>query len=210
MSPNYLLPVLAAFLVCSTAFADEPEKPTRKSESEEHRWFFTFAESSFSRNAGITVHNIPEGTDAYSQTINILSPRFAVGYRLAESKWSCELQLQLGPRESFEATRGGEVLSPAAKVDSRFLSLSANRMFTLRNGYEIEAKIGVVDAFFKNRVQVGPIEREFSFSEIKPMASLGLHKRFNRRFSAGFEFTNYFLSRTGSVTTSTFGLRYHF
>ena len=34
MSPNYLLPVLAALLVCSTAFADEPEKPTRKSESE--------------------------------------------------------------------------------------------------------------------------------------------------------------------------------
>ena len=66
-----------------------------------------------------------------------------------ESKWSCELQLQLGPRESFEATRGGEVLSPAAKVDSRFLSLSANRMFTLRNGYEIEAKIGVVDALFQ-------------------------------------------------------------
>ena len=210
MSPKHLLPVLATLFMCSTALADEPEKPTRKSDSESHRWFFTFAESSFSRNAGITVHNIPDGTDAYGQTVNILSPRFAVGYRMAQSKWSCELQLQLGPRESFEATRGGEVLSPAAKVDSRFLSVSANRMFALRNGYEIEAKIGVVDALFQNRVQIGSIERQLSFSEIKPMASIGLHKRFNRRFSAGFEFTNYFLSRTGSVSTSTIGLRYHF
>lgn len=210
MTRKILITLLATILASATAIADEPEEPKSNPSVKSDRWFVSYEVSSFSRNAGITVDEIPEGTSSYRKTFNIAAPKFAIGYKLTPSKWACEFQLQLGPRESFEAFKDGEVLNPAESVRSHFLSASANRTFNVRDGYEFEAKIGVVNASFLNRTQAKGIEQKHSFSETKPMASIGLHKRFAPNLSLGLEFTNYFLSKTGSVSTGTIGLRYHF
>ncbi|MYD81366.1 MAG: hypothetical protein F4X44_12230 [Gammaproteobacteria bacterium] len=164
----------------------------------------------FSDNAGLTVHNLPEGTDTYRNTFDTWSPRFALGYCVVHSKWSCELQLQLGPKESFEAFKGNELLVPAAKFQSRFLTASLNRTYSLRQDYEIEAKIGVVNASFDSQVRLEDSVRDLKLSETNPMLSIGLLKRNKPRLSAGIYFTNYYLPKTGTITTVSIGLRYEF
>lgn len=209
MSYRVLASVLTVILVSNVVFAEEAPKTNHESEINSQNWFVAFDEAAFSDNMGITVHDIPTGTEKYQKKFTPLAPRFTVGYRVTP-RWSVDLQLQLGPRESFVATKDDEVLPQSAWLSSRFMSASTARALSLGRGYELEAKVGVVLASIKSRVKTNTGQLRRLNVETKPMLSIGLRKKLADRLTGGIEFTNYFLSGTGSVSTSTFGLRFDF
>lgn len=79
MTRKILITLLATVLASATAIANEPEEPKSKPGMKSDRWFVSYEMSSFSRNAGIAVDEIPEGTASYRKTFNIAAPKFAIG-----------------------------------------------------------------------------------------------------------------------------------
>lgn len=207
------LKIFASFLVislmCNAILSEEAKEKSRESDIRINSWFVAFDEAAFSDNAGIKMPNIPAGSDSYRIVLTILSPRFTVGYHVTP-KWSFEAQLQLGPKESYEFFKGGDLLGPSMSIERRFMSVSTARTLSLGRGYELEAKVGVVNALFESRIKYPDSQLDHSLTEIKPMISIGLRQRITPRFTLGMDFSRYFLSKPGSITSGTLGLRYYF
>ena len=209
MSNKVFISCLAVTLMCHVLLTEEHKEKNRDSDIKINDWFVAFDEAAFSENTGLKLQNVLAGADAYEKVFTLWSPRFTVGY-LITPKWSFEAQLQLGPKESIDFFKDGDKLYPSSSVGSRFMSVSMSRSISLRRGYEFEGKVGVVNALFESRIKYPDSQLKLSVSETKPMASIGIRKRVTPRISAGMDFTRYFLSKSGSVTTGTIGLRYSF
>ena len=209
MSNKVFISCLAVTLMCHALLTEEHKEKNRDSDIKINDWFVAFDEAAFSENTGLKLHNVLAGADAYEKEFTLWSPRFSVGYHITPN-WALEAQLQLGPRERINFFRDREQLYPSTSVESRFMSISTNRSISLGRGYKFEAKIGVVNAQFKNRIKYSESQLNSSFSETKPMVSIGIRKRVTPRLSTGMDFTRYFLSKSGPVTAGTMGLRYSF
>lgn len=174
------------------------------------RWWLSFEESMFSESAGVTVHNIPRGVQSYENKFTILAPKFAAGFRFAP-KWNVELQMQFGPRESFETFSKNKALNRYVAVESRFMVAAVSREFALPFDLKLEPKVGFARSWFDHDIEVNGIQtRDFTISETRPVASIGIRSQITPRLSGGLEFTNYFLKRTRPVSTLTVGLRRSF
>lgn len=209
MSNKVFISCLAVTLMCHVLLTEEHKEKNRDSDIKINDWFVAFDEAAFSENTGLELDNVLAGADTYKKVFTLWSPRFSAGYRITP-KWALEAQLQLGPRERINFFKDGEQLYPSTSVASRFLSISTNRSISLGRGYEFEAKIGVVNARFKNQIKYSESQLNSSFSETKPMVSMGIRKQVTPRLSTGVDFTRYFLSESRSVTTGTMGIRYSF
>ena len=201
---------LVSFVLMSVVAmaADSKENQSMKGFSD--RWWLSFEESMFSESAGVTVHNIPRGIQSYENKFTILSPKFAAGYRFAP-KWNVELQMQFGPRESFETFSKTRALNRSTAVESRFLAAAVSREFALPFDLKLEPKIGFARSWFDHSTKVDGIQtRDFTIAEIRPVASIGIRSLITPRLSGGLEFTNYFLKRTRPVSTLAVGLRRSF
>lgn len=200
---------LVIALMCNAVLTEDAKEQSREHDIKIHDWFVSFDEAAFSDNTGFQPQSVLPEADAYKKVFTLFSPRFTVGY-LITPKWSFEAQLQLGPKESIDFFKDGDKLYPSSSVGSRFMSVSMSRSISLRRGYEFEGKVGVVNALFESRIKYPDSQLKLSVSETKPMASIGIRKTVTPRISAGMDFTRYFLSKSGSVTTGTIGLRYSF
>lgn len=191
------------------AMADD-SKGDRPMKGLSDRWWLSFEESMFSESGGVTVHNIPRRVQSYENKFTILAPRFAAGYRFAP-KWNVELQMQFGPRESFETSSKNKELNRYVAVESRFMVAAVSREFALPFDLKLEPKVGVARSWFDHDIEVNGIQtRDFTISETRPVASLGIRSQITPRLSGGLEFTNYFLKQTRPVSSLTVGLRRSF
>lgn len=201
---------LASLVLMSVAAMADDSKENRPMTGFSDRWWLAFEESMFSESAGVTVHNVPRGIQSYENKFTILAPKFAAGYRFAP-KWSIELQMQFGPRESFETFSKSKELNRSAAVESRFLAAAVSREFALPFELKLETKAGFARSWFDHSIRVDGIQtRDFTISETRPVASIGIRSQITPRLSGGLEFTNYFLKRTKPVSTLTVGLRRSF
>lgn len=201
--------LVSLVLMSAVALADDSiEDQLENSLSD--RWWLSFEESMFSESAGLTVHNIPTGIRSYENKFTILAPKFAAGYRFAP-KWSVELQMQFGPQESFKTFAKAKNFSRSTAVESRFLAAAVSREFKLPFKLKLESKVGIARSWFDHDIEVDQIKtRDFTISETRPVASIGIRGQITPRLSGGLEYTNYFLKRTRPVSTLTFGLRRSF
>lgn len=202
--------ILASLALMSVGALADDLKRERPMNGLSDRWWLSFEESMFSESAGVTVHNIPRGIQSYENKFTILAPKFAAGYRFAP-KWSVELQMQFGPRESFETFSKTKELNRSAAVESRFLATTVSREFALPFELKLEPKVGVARSWFDHSIRVNGIQtRDFTISETRPIASIGIRSQITPRLSGGLEFTNYFLKRMKPVSTLTVGSRRSF
>lgn len=201
--------LVSLVLMSVVAMADD-SKGDRPMKGLSDRWWLSFEESMFSESAGVTVQNIPRGIQSYENKFTILAPKFAAGFRFAP-KWNVELQMQFGPRESFETFSKNKELNRYVAVESRFLVAAVSKEFSLPFDLKLEPKVGVARSWFDHAIEVnGTQTRDFTISETRPVASIGIRSQITPRLSGGLEFTNYFLKRTRPVSTLTVGLRRSF
>ena len=201
---------LASLVLMSVVAMAEESKKDRPMTGFSDRWWLSFEESMFSESAGLTVHNVPRGIQSYENKFTILSPKFAAGYRFAP-KWSVELQMQFGPRESFETFSKTKELNRTTAVESGFFTAAVSREFALPFKLKLEPKVGVARSWFDHSFAVNGIQtRDFTISETRPVASIGIRSQITPRLSGGLEFTNYFLKQTRPVSSLTVGLRRSF
>lgn len=174
------------------------------------RLWISFDESIFSENAGLIVHNVPRETKSYTEEISLLSPKFALGYRITPS-WSLELNLQFGPRESFLSTNGDGETSLYASVESRFLSAVISKEFSLPRDFILETKAGLTNSFFENSIKTEQSSSlRWTIEETSPVATLGIRREITDKLSARVGFSSYFLKKIEPVSSASFGLRYNF
>lgn len=201
---------LASLVLMSVVTLADDSKGDRPMKGLSDRWWLSFEESMFSESAGVTVHNIPRGVQSYENKFTILAPKFAAGYRFAP-KWNVELQMQFGPRESFETFSKNKALNRYVSVESRFMVAAVSREFALPFDLKLEPKVGIARSWFDHDIEVNGIQtRDFTISETRPVASLGIRSQITPRLSGGLEFTNYFLKQTRPVSSLTVGLRRSF
>ena len=174
------------------------------------RLWISFDESIFSENAGLIVHNVPRETKSYTEEITLLSPKFALGYRITPT-WSLELDLQFGPRESFLSTNHDGETSLYASVESRFLSAVISREFSLPRDFILETKAGLTNSFFENSIKTDRSPHlRWTIEETSPVATLGIRREITDKLSARVGFSSYFLKKVEPVSAASFGLRYNF
>ena len=174
------------------------------------RLWISFDESFFSDNAGLIDHNIPRDTKSYTKEFSLLSPKFALGYRITPM-WSLELHLQFGPRESFLTTNRDGETSLYASVESRFLSAVVSREFSLPRSFILETKAGLTNSYFENSIKTertAPLR--WTIQETSPVATLGIRREITNKLSARVGFSSYFLKKVEPVSAASFGLRYNF
>ena len=201
---------LASLVLMSVVAMADDSKGDRPMKGLSDRWWLSFEESMFSESAGVTVHNIPRGVQSYENKFTILAPKFAAGYRFAP-KWNVELQMQFGPRESFETFSKNKELNRYVAVESRFLVAAVSREIALPFDLKLEPKVGFARSWFDHDIEVnGTQTRDFTISETRPVASIGIRTQITPRLSGGLEFTNYFLKQTRPVSSLTVGLRRSF
>lgn len=202
-----LVSAAVLMLLCANVLANDSSEKTDLLD----RWWVSVEESIFSDNAGLIVHNAPRETKSYTSEDSILSPKFALGYRI-KPKWSVELNWQFGPKESFLATNSGGETLLYASIESRFLSALVSREFSLPRNFTLETKVGATSSFFENRIKTdhSASVRRWTIEETSPVAALGIRFEMTPKLSAGVEFSNYFLDQVEPVSASTFSLRYNF
>lgn len=187
---------------------DSMENQSKKGFSD--LWWLSFEESMFSESDALTVPSLPQGTRSYENKFTILAPKFAAGYRFAP-KWSVELQMQFGPRESFKSYGKDKETNRSAAVESRFLATVVSREFALPGKLKLESKVGIARSWFDHSIGANEAQtKDFTISETRPVASLGIRSQITPRVSGGLEFSNYFLKRSKPVSTLTVGLRRSF
>ena len=202
--------LVSLVLMSAVALADDSKEDQPINGLLSERWWLSLEQSMFSESAGLTVHNIPTGIRSYENKFTILAPKFAAGYRFAP-KWSVELQLQFGPQESFQTFARVPNLNRSNAVESRFLAAAVSREFKLPFKLKLEPKVGIARSWFDHDVEVNYLRtRDFTISETRPLASIGIRSQITPRLSGGLQFTNYFLKRTRDVSSLTFGLRRSF
>ncbi|MYD46483.1 MAG: hypothetical protein F4W92_09035 [Gammaproteobacteria bacterium] len=174
------------------------------------RLWISFDESIFSDNAGLIVHNVPREAKSYTEEYTLLSPKFALGYRITPT-WSLELNWQFGPRESFLTTNRAGETSLYASVESRFLSAVISREFSLPRSFVLETKAGVTNSLFENSVKTESTRSlRWTIEDTSPVATLGIRRVITNKLSARVGFSSYFLKKVEPVSTASFGLRYNF
>ncbi|MYF53275.1 MAG: hypothetical protein F4166_05555 [Gammaproteobacteria bacterium] len=193
--------------LCASVFATDSSEKTDLLD----RWWMSFEESIFSDNTGLILVNLPRETKSYTKEDSILSPKFALGYRITP-KWSVELNWQFGPKESFLATKNNGETLLYASVESRFLSALISREYSLPQNFTFEAKAGVTSSFFENRIKTdrSASVRRWTIEETSPVAALGIRREMTPKLSAGVEFSSYFLDQVELVSATSFNLRYNF
>ncbi|MDE0645661.1 MAG: hypothetical protein OXH84_05410 [Gammaproteobacteria bacterium] len=202
-----LISATVLVLLCANVLATDSSEKTDLLD----RLWVPVEESIFSDNAGLIVHNAPRETKSYTSEDSILSPKFALGYRI-KPKWSVELNWQFGPKESFLATNSGGETLLYASVESRFLSALVSREFSLPRNFTLETKAGVTNSSFENRIKTdrSASVRRWTIKETSPVAALGIRREMTPKLSAGVEFSRYFLDQIEPVSATTFNLRYNF
>ena len=174
------------------------------------RLWMSVEESIFSDNAGLLVHDVPRDTKSYTKEFSLLSPKFALGYRITPT-WSLELNWQFGPRESFLTTNRDGETSLYASYESRFLSAVISREFSLPRSFVLETKAGVTNSLFENSVKTERTESlRWTIEDTSPVATLGIRRVITNKLSARVGFSSYFLEKVEPVTSTSFGLRYNF
>ena len=206
-----ILPALVSatvlMLLCANVLATDSSEKTDLLD----RLWVSVEESIFSDNAGLIVHNAPRETKSYTSEDSILSPKFALGYRI-KPNWSVELNWQFGPKESFLATNSGGETLLYASVESRFLSALVSREFPLSRNFTFETKAGVTRSLFEKRIKTdrSASVRRWTIEETSPVAALGIRREMTPKLSAGMEFSSYFLDQIEFVSATSFNLRYNF
>ncbi|MCY3541481.1 MAG: hypothetical protein OXH31_06195 [Gammaproteobacteria bacterium] len=174
------------------------------------RLWLSFEESIFSDNAGLIVHNVPREAKSYTKEITLLSPKFALGYRITPT-WSLELNLQFGPRDSFLTTNSAGETTLFASVESRFLSAVISREFSLPRDFILETKAGLTNSIFENSIKTDRSALlRWTIEETSPVATLGIRREITDKLSARIGLSSYFLKKVEPVSAASFGLRYNF
>ena len=174
------------------------------------RLWMSVEESIFSDNAGLIVHNVPRETKSYTEEYTLLSPKFALGYRITPT-WSLELNWQFGPRESFLTTNRDGETSLYASYESRFLSAVISREFSLPRSFVLETKAGVTNSLFENSVKTERTKSlRWTIEDTSPVATLGIRRVITNKLSVRVGFSSYFLQKVEPVSTASIGLRYNF